>query len=110
MPAGLQLIALWPADAVGNQTLTVDGVVVTPVLVNGGDFVDIGEEELNTLIGYALHVLAFKIGGTIFKATIPLFKAFLIAAGQRNSIIRAADRFRSAEGLDVGRSQTPVME
>jgi hypothetical protein len=110
MPAGLQLIALWPADAVGNQTLTVDGVVSTPVLINGGDFVDIGEEEINTLTGYALHVLTFKIGGAVFKATMPLYQAFLAAAGNRNAIIRAADRFRQSEGLDVGREQNAIKD
>jgi hypothetical protein len=110
MPAGLQLVALWPADATGNTPMTVDGVVITPVLVNAGDFVDIGEEELNQLLGYALHVLTFKIGGTIFKATAPLYDSFMAACAERNAIIRAQNRWRAAEGLDVGRSQLPIKD
>src|SRR3972149_3577940 len=74
--AGLSLIAFWPADAAGNTSILVDGVAQTPVLVNGGDYIDLGDEELGVLLGFALHLLAFKAPDQVFQSTQPLQKAF----------------------------------
>lgn len=109
MPGGLQLIAIWPADAVGNHTLTVEGVVTTPILTNDTDFIDIGEEEFDTLLGYALHYLTFKEGGVRFEATMPLYQAFLAAAGLKNERLKRSDTYRKVLGTDDGRQQHPVV-
>src|SRR5665213_2856095 len=61
-PFSLTLIALYPADAAVNA-LEIAGVHQTPLLVNPSDFIDLGQEEHDVLLGYALHVLAFKKGG-----------------------------------------------
>ena len=109
MPAGLQLIAIWPADAVGGNTLTVDGVVDTPVLALPGDFIDIGDEELSTLLGYAEHYLSFKEGGARFQATLPLYQAFIKAATLKNDRLSHSDFFRHIEKLDYTRMALPVV-
>ena len=100
-PIDLYLFYLWPADAVGGGTLTVDGVAATPVRVEDGDTVDLGDELLSTLLGYALHALSFKKGGPWFQATMPLFQGFLAEAAEVNSQIKTSQAFRRLMGLDM---------
>jgi len=107
-PAGVGLIAIWPYDTHGCDALVVDGVVKTPVLEREDDFVDIGQEDFHALLGYSLHVLAFKEGGVRFKGTMSLFKAFIAAAAERNSRLKTSSLFRKILGLDVGRYSRPV--
>lgn len=107
-PISLQLVYIWPAAAVGGGTLTVDGVSATPVVAHEGDTVDLAEEQLATLLGYALHVLTFKKGGSAFAGTLPLFKAFIEAAAAENGVIKTLQIYRRVMGLDR-RDLKPLM-
>lgn len=107
-PAGLNLIAIWPADAAGGNTLVVDAVRQTPILVADADFVDLNQSEHRPLICYALHYLAFKEGGRRFQATQAYYRRFLLAAGDMNQRLRASTWFRKEMGLDLGRIQRPT--
>jgi hypothetical protein len=107
-PAGFNLFAIWPADSVGGTTLVIDSVARTPSLANAGDFVDIGQEELDALLGYALHVAAFKEGGQRFGATQSLYRNFVLAAARRNSQLNASVFFRNAMGYDDQRAERPT--
>ncbi len=98
-PVSLQLIYIWPADAVGGNVLTVSGVSATPVLISAGDFVDLGEEDLSVLLNFALHVLSVKKGGPWFTATLPLLVQFLQAAAAENSLITTSQTYRRFLGL-----------
>jgi hypothetical protein len=100
VPIDLYLFYIWPADAAGGGTLTVDGVAATPVLVEDGDTVDLGEELLTTLLGYSVHVLSFKKGGPAFQATMPLFQTFLAEAAEMNDQIKTSQIYRRVMGLD----------
>lgn len=107
-PAGLDLFAIWPADAVGGLPLLVDSVRQTPVLVNDVDFVDLTEAEHHVLLGEALFIGAFKLGGDRLAATVAFHKAFLAAAADQNDRIRASTYFRKAAGLDTQRGERPL--
>jgi hypothetical protein len=107
VPVSLQLIYIWPADGVGHNALTIDGVADTPVLVNPGDYVDLGEDDLSVLLGFALHVASFKKGGPWFAATFPYYQAFLKAAAAENQIITTALFYRRAMGTAM-RDLTPI--
>lgn len=107
IPAGITLVFIWPAVTV-NTTVNVDGIVTAPQLVNPGDFIDIGQEELGPLLNYALHVLMFKEGGLRFKNTMKYYKDFIEACAQKNGRIRLSNLWRWVQGLDVGRGQTTV--
>ena len=107
-PAGLMRIAIWPAHAAGGGTLTVDGVRQTPVLTADGDFVDLGQCEIGTLLDYALHYLSFKLSGPLFEATLPLYRAFVEAAADQNARLRSSTWYRKTMGLDLQRKQHPV--
>ncbi len=107
-PVSVDLIVIWPADHAGSNTLTIDGMAQTPVLVNAGDFVDLGQEEHNQLLGYALHAASFKHGGQLFESTKPLYQNWVKAAGERNEQFKASSLYRRVLGIDQGREQLPL--
>ena len=100
VPISLQLIYIWPADAVGGGTLTLDGVSETPVLVEDGDVVDTTEDVFSILLNFALHVLTFKKGGPAFAATLPYFQDFLKDAADTNDVIKTSQVYRRVMGVD----------
>jgi len=103
LPLSIDMIAIWPADAVGGNVLTLDGVSATPQLVNPSDYIDIGAEELSAILGYALHALAFKEGGARFAGTMKYFTEFLKQAAEENDQLTQSSMFRSFIGLDLNR-------
>lgn len=107
LPLSVDMFAIWPADAVGGNTLTVDGVAATPQLNYLDEYIDIGNEELSAILGYALHALALKEGGARFEATMPYFTEFLQAAAEENDQLNMSSEFRSFIGTDENR-QTRV--
>lgn len=99
-PVGISLIAIRPADAAGGNALVVDGCASAPVLVNPGDFIDIGAEELNSLLQYCQYLAAFKEGGQEFESSVALYQSFLKAAAVKNEKLLASAIFRRAMGID----------
>lgn len=107
-PLSIDLIGIWPADMVSGNALTVDGVAQTPRLVSGGDYIDIGDEEFNAILGYALHALALKEGGERFAATLPLLVEFLSEAAEENDQLTQSAMFRQFLGIDETRQARPT--
>ena len=100
VPVSLQSIYLWPAHAVGSGSLILDGVSATPILVDDPDTIDVGDDLLTALLGYALHVLAFERPGPWFAGTFSYFVDFLKLAGEQNSQIKTSQIYRRALGQD----------
>ena len=109
-PAGLTLLAIWPASAEGCTTITVDGVADTPQLVDDDDFVDLKDSELHALLGEALHIAAFKEGGTRWDGTSRYHREFLMAAADRNARLQSSTFFRRYLGGDLNREQHKIRE
>lgn len=108
-PMGLTEIMLYPKDAPpGQQAVVVSGVMSTPILVNAGDFLDLGNEEINTLLGYALHVLSFGKGIEALENTRPLLRAFYAAAAKRNAVFAGSNAYRKIMGYDRTRGYKPM--
>jgi hypothetical protein len=100
-PQSLQTIVIWPATVgVGVNNLLVDGVSNTPVLIEDADLVDAGEEIVDVLTDYAVHILAFKEAGPRWRATLPFFQLFLQAAAEENGLLKANQAYRKYAGLD----------
>lgn len=102
-PGGLTSIAIWPADHVGGNTLTADGIAVTPLLTADADFLDIGDEELQHLLDYIEHIAVFKEGGAEFEASMPLLEGCIKGAAARNALLTASSKFRTWAGFDKSR-------
>lgn len=113
-PVALNLFVLYPAMATDQfpGSLEVAGVHQTPLLVNAGDYVDLGDELLDVLLGYALHVLSFKVGGQRLVASYPGWLEFLKAGAAENRQFAASAFYRRLLGLDqqrwLRRQERPV--
>lgn len=104
----LNKLAIWPADAAGNNSLVLDGIVVTPILTNDASFLDVGQEDMNALLDLCQHIAAFKEGGAEFKASMASFQQFLKGAGERNAILRRCATYKKWLGIDIGRRKRPL--
>lgn len=102
-PVGIAIIAMNPIPPNGGQSLKVYGTSVTPVLVNPGDFINIGREDFNALTDYIAHTLQVKSGGMELQTSIPAYKAFIAAAGVRNEKLRATTFYRKLLGNEQDR-------
>ena len=98
-PVGLGIIALNPIPPAGGDTLTVQGISVTPVLVLPGDKINIGREDFNALADYITHTLQVKVGGAEFQSSKVAMQAFMKAAVVRNEKLRSTTFYRRIIGL-----------
>lgn len=108
-PVSLYLIHIWPSDTAAANSLVIDGVADTPIMVNTGDYVDLGDDLLGVLLDYALHALSFKRGMPAIQATLPLLTAFFKAAAAQNSMLTASKLYRKYMGLDHQREIVPLV-
>lgn len=100
-PQSLQRIVIWPAmTTVVVSGLSADGVSATPTLTEAADFIDLGQEFIDTFLNFCLHLLAFKIGGPTWVATRPFYLEFLRAASDENGVLKANQKFRRWAGLN----------
>jgi hypothetical protein len=98
-PIGVRQVAIWPTDAVGGTTLSFDAVKLTPILTADGNFLDLGDEEINLILAEALYILAFK-RPSILEAMAEKHKLFMTGCVERNDQLRASAFFRHTLGLD----------
>jgi hypothetical protein len=97
-PASELALASWNLMAVGGgfnggESVTVDVLKNAPVPTLDADFVDIGREYFDCVMGYAQHLAAFKMGGQEHQITLPLLKEFYECAMMHNSELRANAAF-----------------
>jgi len=86
--AGLNLMALAPVpDAIYG--VSADVLRNAPIPTADGDFIQIGREELDAILGYAQHLASFKMAGEEWKATMPGYERFLKLAMLKNERLRA---------------------
>lgn len=85
LQAGHTLVAAWPPPGVptggGNYTIELDVCRNAPVPTADGDFIQLGPEVLDTVIGYAQHLALFKEGAAQIQQAEGLLKAFMDLAG-----------------------------
>ncbi len=98
-PRSLQLAVLYPRPT-ADTTVTIDGIMDTPVLVNDGDFIDLDEGLHEDLLDLAAHWAQFKDGGPKFFETAPALQKLVLRAGDINAEIRAMNIYRRAQGRD----------
>lgn len=108
-PVSLLTVAIWPAmNSVVANGFVAEGVSATPVLVEEGDTLDLGQEFLDDLLNFTLHLLAFKVGGQTWAATRGAFEAFMQAAAEENGVIKRNQLFRRWAGFDRRRDLRPT--
>jgi hypothetical protein len=106
-PAGVNLMFIWPADAVGNNSLALDVITNSPQLVNSGEFVNLDNTEIVRLLDYGEFRLSLKRGGIFFARTLPLLQGFLKMLADRNAYLMNISIFRQMTGADFARNYSP---
>lgn len=89
--AGLNMLALSDVPD-GVYGISADVVRKAPVPAADGDFLQVGQEELDAILRYAEHVAAFKMAGDEFLGTIPQYEGLMKAAMVSNERLRANAR------------------
>lgn len=90
--AGYNMLALNPSPD-GVYGITLDLVQKAPIPANDAAFVQIGREELDTILDYAEHIARFKEGGAEFQATVPMYNDFFRNAAVYNERLKASGFF-----------------
>ena len=90
------LLALVPLPISSGVSIMLDMVQNAPVPVADGDFLQIGREDLDALLDYAQHLVAFKQGGQEFVETVPIYQSAVTQAKLRNSKLQEEIPFYEA--------------
>ncbi len=85
---GQNLIAFGAVpDSAYSVSMDVARNAIVPVLP--GDFIQVGREQLDVILGYARHLAAFKMGGTEFEDTFDGWQRMVKLGVQMNSVLRS---------------------
>ncbi len=88
--AGLNQVAAAPApDANGPYAITASVLQNMPLPAIDSDFLQVGRDDVQSILDYAQHIAMFKVGGAEFAATLPLFQGFMRHCALYNSKINA---------------------
>lgn len=77
----------------GIYGVTLDIVKNAPVPSHDGEFLQLGQEEIDAVLGLAQHMASWKMGGAEFMATRPLYEQFWQVVSVYNETIRANSIF-----------------
>lgn len=106
-PVGQDKFLIWPPANVGHL-LNLEGIALSPALTSGGDFIDIGDEELDKILDYAHSYLSFKEGIVELKENLPLLAGFMEGAIQRNQRLLGTSLYKRYMGQDRDMEQRPM--
>jgi len=73
----------------GVYGISADVVRKAPIPTADGDFLQVGQEELDSILRYAEHIAAFKMAAYEFTSTFPQYKGFMKAASLVNERLLA---------------------
>lgn len=90
--AGLNLIVPYPKPD-GVYTLTFDLVRNAVVPSADADYLQVGREELEAILGYAEHLAMFKVAGAEFEATSHYWENMIRIASLHSERMSAASRY-----------------
>jgi hypothetical protein len=86
--AGLNLIGFGPKPDAVPYSVTASVVQNAPLPANSAALLQVGRDDYDSVLDYAQHLAAFKMGGSNFTDTLPLFQSFLNRAALYNSKLK----------------------
>ena len=93
--AGMNIVAVNPTPDSSPHSLTMDLFSNFPVPTTN-DYVQVGREEIDTILDLAVHIASFKMGGEEFLTTTQLYENMVRIAAVNNDTLRA-----NAESFDI---------
>jgi hypothetical protein len=105
-PEGVNLIAIHPTT---TGTVVVEGFSDAPWLNTDADYIDIGDDDLEAILGYCGGAyLTFKEGGQELEAAKPSLQSLIAQGAEKNGRLRASAFYRKSMGLDHEAEQRRV--
>lgn len=106
--ASANLVALNPVPD-SPYSVTFDVVRKTPIPANDAAFVQVGREQLDTILDYAENLALFKVGGYEWQATERQANNFLLQSVTYNRRVSAAARavFSASEQSQKQKQEIP---
>jgi hypothetical protein len=106
-PLGVNKIAFYPVPLAGGY-FVLEHFKEAPTLTSAGDFIDVGDEEIIRILGYAQWYLAFKEGVKEAAENVdPLLKQMVQAATTRNKRLLESSFYREYMGSVREEEQRP---
>jgi hypothetical protein len=95
--AGILYDIFCPVPAIPDRTYasTVYMSQSAPIPINGGDYIQMGEEDIDNLKKYVTHYLTFKCGGKDFTSTMPDYDAYMKNVSGRKGVNIAKIKYLS---------------
>ena len=99
--AGFNMIALSPPpDSTQPYSFTLDVVRNAVIPSADGDEIQLGREEIDVILDYAVHLAAFKMGGQEFLSTVPLYQQMVDHATVYNDRLRGSSVYLSVMQME----------
>lgn len=76
VPFGFSSFAIYPADAIGSNTISVVGIQDPVLLVSSGNTITVSNEIAEGIDNLAFNILTLKETGSILQGSFAAFKAF----------------------------------
>ncbi len=89
------VLSMWKVPN-GVYSISADLVRTAPLPVVDGDPIQVGPDDLPYLFDYCRHALSFKLGGSEFVSTMPLYDNFMKGATQANKMLEQRARYMTA--------------
>jgi hypothetical protein len=88
--SGLNLLALAPRADATPWSVTMDVVCKAPIPATDGDFIQVGREELDVILGYAEHLALWKKGAFDIKSSLGGWQSLVEMAALKNDRLTAS--------------------
>lgn len=85
---GLNLFCVTPPPDSNAHSVTLDIVQPAPFPASDSAAVQIGKDEIDVILDYALHLASFKMGGAEFSETMPHYQNLVQLAAVYNEKLR----------------------
>ncbi len=92
--AGLNMIGFAPAPDSQPYGAVLSVVQNMPVPIGGGDLIQVGRDDYDSVLDEAQHLAMYKAGGTEFSDTFPLHANFIKRCTVYNSKLRTLGQFQ----------------
>jgi hypothetical protein len=90
---GANLVWVYPPPDGEIYSMTMDVVRRTPVPTADADLIQLGREQLDAVLDYAVHLALFKVAGVEWRATQPQADNFLAQCVMFNRRLAASARY-----------------
>lgn len=87
------IMSINPGTPDQTYGIAADVVQAAPIPLGSNNYIPVGEEQIDSIKSYAVHILTFKCGGNEFKSTMSGHDAFMKAVATRKGVNAAKIKY-----------------